>query len=117
MWPAGSGPAPEACAYTPVAPVRLLDTRRDGGQPTNAEIPIHVDGVNVLNVAAVDSSALGYVTVRPCGSGLVSSLINTAPVEDMANIIAVGGDTNGNVCVRSNIRSHLVVDHVATFVR
>ena len=98
-----------------MAPERLLDTRLNAGQPTNAEMPVHVDGVYVLNVAAVDSSTLGYVTVRPCGSALVSSLINTATAEDVANLTAVGGDANGNVCVRSNIKSHLVVDHVATF--
>jgi hypothetical protein len=111
------GPGPGGLAYSPVTPVRLLDTRIGGGLPTNSDIPIHVDGVNVLNVAAVDSSALGYVTVRSCGSGLVSSLINTVSAEDMANVIAVGGDANSNVCVRANIKSHLVVDHVATFVR
>ena len=73
------------------------------------------DAVDVLNVVAVDSAALGFVTVRPCGSPLISSLINTTPAEDTANLIAVGGDMNGNVCVRSNILSHLVVDQVASF--
>ena len=68
-----------------------------------------------LNVAAVDSAALGYVAVRPCGSTLVSSLINTAPTEDFANVTAVGGDASGNVCVRSNILSHFVVDQMSTF--
>jgi hypothetical protein len=68
-----------------------------------------------VNVAAVDSTALGYVTVRPCGSTLISSLINTAPVEDTANVIAVGGDASGNTCVRASVNSHLVVDQVATF--
>ena len=82
---------------------------------TNAETPVHVDAVSVLNVIAVDSTALGYVIARPCGSPLISSLINTTPAEDTANLIAVGGDASGNVCVRSNIRSHLVVDQVATF--
>jgi hypothetical protein len=69
----------------------------------------------VLNVVAVESTAPGYVTVRPCGSTLVSSLINTTATEDTANVTAVGGDVNGNVCVRSSVRSHLVVDQVATF--
>jgi hypothetical protein len=55
------------------------------------------------------------VIVRPCGSSLISSLINTTAGEDTANLIAVGGDAAGNVCVRSNMKSHLVVDRVATF--
>jgi hypothetical protein len=102
-------------AYRPHAPTRLLDTRLNDGKPTSAEAPVHTNAVSVLNVVAVESAAPGYVTVRPCGSTLVSSLINTTATEDTANVIAVGGDVNGNVCVRSSIKSHLVVDQVATF--
>jgi hypothetical protein len=109
------GPGADGLSYRPVPPMRLLDTRTNGGLPTTAEIPVHIDNVAVLNVAAVDSTTLGYVTVRPCGSGLVSSLINTAPAEDTANLTAVGGDGSGNTCVRASIKSHLVVDQVATF--
>ncbi|MCU1359925.1 MAG: hypothetical protein JWN99_1214 [Ilumatobacteraceae bacterium] len=110
------GPGAGGLAYRSRTPSRLLDTRLNGGLPTSSENPLAIDGVAVLNVTAVDSSALGYVTVQPCGSPLLSSLVNTAPGEDTANIIAVGGDSAGNVCVRSNISSHLVVDQVATFV-
>ena len=109
------GPGAGGLAYRPTAPTRLLDTRLNGGRPTNAETPVKIDGVQVLNVVAVDSSALGFVTVRPCGSPLVSSLINTTPGEDTANLTAVNGDASGNVCVRSNMASHLVVDQVAAF--
>ncbi|MEY2552321.1 MAG: hypothetical protein QOC57_181, partial [Ilumatobacteraceae bacterium] len=109
------GPGADGLSYRPTAPTRLLDTRLAGGLPTKEEVPVHIDGVAVLNVAAVDSTALGFVTVRPCGSGLISSLINTTPAEDTANLTAVGGDASGNTCVRANIRSHLVVDQVATF--
>jgi hypothetical protein len=42
-------------------------------------------------------------------------LINTVPAENTANLTAVGGDAAGNVCVRANVKSHLVVDQVATF--
>ncbi len=109
------GPGPGGLAYRAGQPVRLLDTRLNGGLATSAEIPVHVDSVSALNIVAVDSTALGYVTVRPCSSAVVSSLINTTPNEDTANLTAVGGDSSGNVCVRSNIKSHLVVDQVATF--
>ena len=109
------GPGDGGLAYRPQEPVRLLDTRLNGGLPTNADIPLHADSVYVLNVVAVDSTARGFVSVRPCGSALVSSLINTTVNEDTANLIAVGGDASGNVCLRSNIKSHLVVDQVATF--
>jgi hypothetical protein len=71
--------------------------------------------VSVLNVIAVDSISSAFVTVRPCGSAQISSLINSGPAENTANLTAVGGDGAGNVCVRSNVKSHLVVDQVATF--
>ncbi|MEP7111800.1 MAG: hypothetical protein ABI862_00915 [Ilumatobacteraceae bacterium] len=109
------GPGDGGLAYRPHESVRLLDTRLNGGQPTTADIPVHVDAVSVLNVTAVDSAKPGYVTVRPCGSILLSSLINTTPMEDTANLTGVGGDAEGNVCVQSNIKSHFVVDQVATF--
>jgi hypothetical protein len=109
------GPGAGGLSYRPSAPARLLDTRLNGGKPTNADNPVHVDGIAVLNVVAVDSTALGYVIARACGSKLLSSLINTTTGEDTANLIAVSGDATGNVCVGSNIPSQLVVDQVATF--
>ncbi|MGD9997971.1 MAG: hypothetical protein AB7L17_15195 [Ilumatobacteraceae bacterium] len=109
------GPGAGGLRYRPVTPERLLDTRSEGGVADAAEHPLSIAGVAVLNVAAVDSSALGFVTVRPCGSPLVSSLVNTTTNEDTANVIAVAGDEAGNTCVRSNIVSHLVVDQVGTF--
>jgi hypothetical protein len=109
------GPGAGGLGYRSVPPVRLLDTRTTGGPPTTADHPVHVTNVFVLNVAAVDSAGPGYVAVRPCGSTSVSSLINTSPGEDTANLTAVGGDANGNACVQSSVTSHLVVDQVATF--
>ena len=95
------GPGDGGLAYRPAAPTRLLDTRLNGGQPTSRrDRRFTSTAVSVLNVVAVDSTALGFVTVRPCGSPLVSSLINTSPAENTANLTAVGGDAGGNVCVR-----------------
>jgi hypothetical protein len=110
------GPGPGGLSYRAGEPQRLLDTRTNGGQPSNADHPLTIDAVSVLNVVGVDSTALGFVSVKPCGSASVSSLVNTTANEDTANITAVGGDAVGSVCVRSSIVSHLVVDRVATFV-
>ncbi|HZX56025.1 MAG TPA: hypothetical protein VFE86_15165, partial [Ilumatobacteraceae bacterium] len=109
------GPGDGGLSYLPTAPKRLLDTRVANGQRTSSDTAVHVDGVSVLNVIAVDSISPGFITVRPCGSGLISSLVNTVPAENTANVTAVGGDAAGNVCVRANVKSHLVVDQVATF--
>jgi hypothetical protein len=110
------GPGAGGLALRPRTPERLLDTRANGGVATSAEHPVAIGAVSVLNIAAVDSSGLGYVTARPCGSTQVSSVINTATGEDIANVTAVGGDAAGSVCVRSNVAAHVVVDRVATFV-
>jgi len=109
------GPGANGLSYRPTTPTRLLDTRLGNGQRTNSETPVNVDGVSVLNVVAVDSISPSFITVRPCGSTLVSSLVNSVPAENTANLTAVGGDANGSVCVRANVKSHLVVDRVATF--
>ena len=108
------GPGAGGLAYRPTTPVRLLDTRINGGRPTTAQQPVPVKDVLVLNVASTDSAALGYVTVRPCGSVIISSLINITPGEATANLTAIG-DASGKVCVQSNVASQLVVDQVATF--
>lgn len=109
------GPGPGGLTYKPTVPSRLLDTRSNGGKPTNADLPVRVQDTYVLNVASVESTAFGYVTVRPCGSPLISSLINMTPTEDTANLTAVAGDANGNVCVRASTASHVIVDQVAAF--
>lgn len=109
------GPGAGGLSLVPRLPTRLLDTRLNNGKPTTADLPVHLDGVDVLNVAAVDSTALGYATIRPCGSTQLTSLINTTTGEDTANVTAVGGDAASNVCVRANVAAHLVVDRVAAF--
>jgi hypothetical protein len=110
------GPGSGGLAYRATAPERLLDTREDAGHVAASERVVHVDGVAVLNVVGVDSTSPGYVTVRPCGSTAISSLVNTAPLEATANVTAVDGDGAGNVCARSNVPAHLVVDRVGSFV-
>ncbi|MBI5089848.1 MAG: hypothetical protein HZB15_13580, partial [Actinobacteria bacterium] len=109
------GPGSGGLRYRPITPERLLDTRANGGVADAADHPLAIDGVAVLNVAAVDSTALGFVTVRPCGSSLLTSLVNTTTGEDTANVIAVAGDSAGNVCAKANVASHLVVDQVGAF--
>ena len=64
------GPGPAAC--------RIARRRRNGCSildwaTVSGRVPetaVHVDGVSVLNVVAVDSVAPGFVAVRPCGSDL-----------------------------------------------
>lgn len=110
------GPGPAGLRYMLQNPTRLLDTRDNSGVASDAERLVAVSGVAVLNVAAANSSALGFVSVRPCGAVAVSSLLNTVTNEVVANVTAVASGANGQVCIDPNISSHLVVDQVATFV-
>ncbi|HEY7626139.1 MAG TPA: hypothetical protein VH761_03685, partial [Ilumatobacteraceae bacterium] len=110
------GPGAGGLAYQPTTPARLLDTRLNNGKPTTTDLAVPVHDTVVLNVTSVDSVASGFVAARPCGSSLVSSLINMTPTEDTANLTAVAGDSSGNVCVRASTASHVVVDQVAAFV-
>jgi hypothetical protein len=108
------GPGSGGLSYRATPPSRLLDTR-DVGPPTDADQAVAVDGVAVLNIVSVDSTGLGWVTARPCGSSNLTSLINSTTGEDTANLTALAGGTGGSVCARSNIAAHLVIDQVARF--
>jgi len=101
--------------YRAVAPQRLLDGRERGAPATTAAQTVSIDGVAVLNVTVTDSTGAGYVAVSPCGSNVVSSLINTVPNETTANMTAVDGDAAGNVCAVASVASHLIIDQVAVF--
>ena len=76
-----------------------------------------LDSVAIVNIASTETTALGYVSARPCGTTQISSLINTTPSENTANMTAVGPGTANAMCVQSNVPSHLIVDQVGAFVR
>lgn len=101
--------------YRTIEPRRLLDGRDRGAVATTVGQTVSIDGVAVLNVAVTGSVGSGHATVSPCGSNNVSSLVNTAPNEATANVIAVGGDAAGNVCAAASVPSYLIIDQVAVF--
>ena len=105
--------------FTPQPQVRLVDTRiGPAGGPTDSstsEVATSVGSVTVLNAVAVDSTAAGYVSVRPCGSEQTNSLINMTAGKDSANITVVAPGANGAVCTRASVPAQLVVDQVGAF--
>ena len=109
----GAGPA--GLAYQAVVPSRLVDTRGRTAPAAGSVIRVPRSGVSVLNIVSVAASDLGYVSAKPCGVVAVSSLLNTARGENVANLAAVrpGG---GSVCISPSIASHLVVDVTGQFV-
>jgi YVTN family beta-propeller protein len=100
--------------YTPVGPVRVLDTRNGTGGYSRSvgpgkTISLKVDGVDgvpasgvtavVLNVTAVGPTASGYVTVYPdrLGPPPVASNLNFARGQTIANLVVVAVGPSGYV--------------------
>jgi len=121
---AGSG-------YQPVAPTRVLDTRDGTGigatrqalgaggvvgfSVAAAGVPADATAV-ILNLTDTESDGDGYLTAFPCGGAVpVSSNLNYAAGRNVANEVAVGLGTNGEVCVSSFATSHVVADVLGWF--
>ena len=121
-----------ALRFVPVTPCRVADTRNpDGafggpilsaGTSRQFVIPQSACGIPAaaqayaLNVTAVPSSWLGYLTVWPTGQPLpgVSTLNSDGRVKAVAAIPAAG--TNGSVSVYATNDTHVVLDINGYFV-
>jgi lysophospholipase L1-like esterase len=69
-----------------------------------------VTGVS-LNVTVVDPVAAGYLTVYPCGSAAPeASNLNFVAGQTVANAVVAPVDATGEVCVRSSVAAHVLVD-------
>ena len=122
----GATPALPAARYTPMQPVRLLDTRFGTGTdalPLSGGCTMVIDpGVDAsvtavaVNLTTVLAAANGYVAAYPCGvekplSSVVQSVANRV-VAGMA-IVPLGAD--GTFCVYSHTTTNLVVDLFGTY--
>jgi hypothetical protein len=119
--------------YTPLAPVRILDTRSSLGVPgatpvpANSKIDLVVAGRGgvpasgvaavVLNVTAAEALAPGFVTVWPAGIAqpTASTLNVTAVGQNIANLVIVPLGTNGSVSLYTQGGSHLLADVAGWF--
>jgi hypothetical protein len=116
--------------YTPLVPVRLLDTRSpytnlnpDTGGATlvagqivrlsvagTRGIPANAKAVSV-NVTAAGAEGAGFVTVYPCGNvPNVSNLNFSASTPAIANGALVPLTSDGAVCLFTSNAVHLIVD-------
>ena len=116
--------------YTPLVPVRLLDTRSvfsnlnpDTGGATLAAgqvVVLNVAGTRGIpadakaasvNVTAAGSDGAGFVTVYPCGAlPNVSNLNFSTSTPAIANGALVPLSTDGDVCLFTSNAVHLIVD-------
>ena len=109
-----------------IDPVRAYDTRELPGSPKlpadvirNVPIggPIVPEDATaaIVNLTSTDAESQGWVAVYPCGNTPpLSSNVNLKPGEARAVTAIVGlgkaGAAKGQLCLQSNITSHIVVD-------
>lgn len=110
--PSASGPG----SYHPVAPLRVLDTRKNGLQPVpvngtvtfrvegatdangNTVVPATGVGAALVNITAVQGNAPGYVTAYPTGqSRPTASNLNYGKGQTVANLVSVPVGSDGTV--------------------
>jgi hypothetical protein len=109
-----------ASAFTPLSPVRVLDTRSSGGavgagSTVTVDLSAKVDAnatAVVLNVTGVTPTADTFVTVFPAGTTRpTASSLNVPPGDTRANQVTVALGADRKVSFYNNAGStHLVVD-------
>lgn len=123
-----TGSFPSGAGFVPVTPVRLADTREPAGaaRPAGGErVVVHVGqtaGVPAgaravaLSVTATEAAAAGYVSVGPCDRPLgATSNVNVGAGATAPNLVVTQPDANGDVCVVSNVSTHVLVDLFGAF--
>jgi hypothetical protein len=127
--PPASAAVPVRGTFTPVDPVRVLDTR-DGtgvagqhrgplgaGQVTELTVagvggvPSVGAGAVVLNVTATEAPGDGYVTSFPCGEARpTASNLNFTHGVNVPNQVTVKVGVDGKVCFFTSARVELIAD-------
>jgi hypothetical protein len=95
---------------------RVLDTRNGTPNPADGvrRVSVGQTGRTVLGTLTITGAAgAGWAAVYPCATGWSgTSNVNVAG-GDVANVFAVAADGNGEICIRSSVATHLVVDVMA----
>ena len=119
-----------ASSYTPITPVRLLDTRPPGTGYTGAKpaagetvTVVAVDsaivanvGAVVLNVTGIDATADGFVTAWPCGTPRpTASNLNLVGGATTPNLVIVRVGAAASVCLFTQSGAHLAADISGSF--
>jgi hypothetical protein len=123
---------PNALAFYPLTPCRVVDTRNPAGPlggPSFAAgdvrtFPVLSSNCNIpatarayaLNFAAVPNGPLGYLTAWPTGQAQPSTASLNAPTGAVtANAVIAGAGTNGSVDVFTSSATDLVIDITGYF--
>jgi hypothetical protein len=106
--PAESPAALRTVAATQVSPGGELEVQMLG-LPGGITPAGGVSAVS-LNVAVTNSSAAGFVTVHPCGSGGQVASLNYTAGQTISNAVVVAVPADGRLCFFSFAPADLVVD-------
>ena len=112
--------AARANSFASSEPRRLIDTRLSGARTTPG-VPLRVGvaaGVTAvaINLAATESLAAGYVTAYPCDQPTpATSNLNIGAAQTLSNFAQVAVSAHGELCVVSNVATHVVIDLVGQF--
>lgn len=116
-----TNPHRDSVEFVGAGNVRVFDSRETGtrlaGGTTHridaSAVGAPSDAIAVaLNVAALDVDANSWVTVFDCAAGEVpgTATVNVVPGETRANNVIVPTTAAGEICVRSRVDVHLVID-------
>jgi len=122
-----NGYLPAGAGYTPVVPLRILETRApnqigySGDKPgAGAIVQLHVTGDGaapstatavVLNVTGTEATGAGFVTVWPCGAAQpTASNLNLTAGATAPNLVMSKIGDGGNVCIFAQSGAHLIAD-------
>jgi hypothetical protein len=118
-------PAP---GLTPIAPTRVLDTRKGLGAPAGkvaaggtltlniAQYLAPESTAVVLNLTATDADGPGYLTAYPCGGAVPeASNVNFGPGQNVPNLVNVKLGADGTVCIFAFAATHVIADLAGTF--
>jgi hypothetical protein len=123
----GTSTPAAASLFTPISPVRVLDTRRTG-QTLGAGVSLGqdlagVDGIAanasavVTNVTATDTSAASFFTVYPGGARPLASDLNWGRGQTVANLTVMSLSGTGTIDVYNRAGdADLVIDAFGYFV-
>lgn len=120
-------PAPTAAAssYVPVAPVRVVDTRREapGRRPDGSELAVDFGGrlpagatAVAISVTAAGPSTDGYLSAGACGRPNTGSTVNFTRLTDRGAMTVAPLGADGRVCISNRGATDVIVDLQGAFV-
>lgn len=120
-----SGYFPAGAPYSPLVPVRAVDTRTGQAVPSGWALSVTIGGsygvpanaaAVVVNVTATRPVGGGHLRVYPCGQAVPNaSTLNYGPGASVANSAIVALGTAGKVCVYTPTTTHIIVDVTGYF--